>query len=102
MPESAPLIVDRWTFWPMAVGQERDAMAEPLEPKSAPAKLSGATRRSAVGLILGAPLLAACGGVQQSLSSFGSSQPESPKFPGMNTYKFALFCSNYCMLSLLE
>ena len=55
-------------------------MVGPLEPKSAPAKprASGATRRSAVGLILGAPLLAACAGVQQSLNSFSSSpQPEA-------------------------
>ena len=55
-------------------------MVGPLEPKSAPAKPkpSGATRRSAVGLILGAPLLAACAGVQQSLNSFsGSPQPEA-------------------------
>ena len=54
-------------------------MVGPLEPKSAPAKPkpSGATRRSAVGLILGAPLLAACAGVQQSLNSFGSTQPEA-------------------------
>jgi ABC-type branched-subunit amino acid transport system substrate-binding protein len=39
---------------------------------------SGATRRSAIGLILGAPLLGACAGVQQSLSQFSnpfSSQP---------------------------
>jgi hypothetical protein len=33
---------------------------------------SGATRRTAIGLILGAPLLGACAGVQQSLSSFSS------------------------------
>lgn len=47
--------------------------SEALEPKS-----SGATRRTAVGLILGAPLLAACTGVQQGLSQFSnpfSSQP---------------------------
>ena len=37
--------------------------------------LSGATRRSALGLILGAPLLGACAGVQQTLSQFGSSDP---------------------------
>jgi ABC-type branched-subunit amino acid transport system substrate-binding protein len=40
---------------------------------------SGATRRTAIGLILGAPLLGACSGVQQSLSQFsnpfGDSQP---------------------------
>ena len=55
-------------------------MVGPLEPKSAPAnpRPSGATRRSAVGLILGAPLLAACAGVQQSLNSFSSSsQPQA-------------------------
>jgi hypothetical protein len=57
-------------------------MVGPLEPNSAPAhpRPSGATRRSAIGLILGAPLLGACAGVQQSLSSFsnpfGSQQPE--------------------------
>src|SRR5689334_12401635 len=37
--------------------------------------LLGATRRSALGLILGAPLLGACAGVQQTLSQFGSSDP---------------------------
>jgi ABC-type branched-subunit amino acid transport system substrate-binding protein len=33
---------------------------------------SGSTRRTAVGLILGAPLLGACAGVQQSLNSFSN------------------------------
>ena len=50
-------------------------MVGPLDRKFRPA---GATRRTAVGLILGAPLLGACAGVQQSLSSFSnpfSSQP---------------------------
>jgi ABC-type branched-subunit amino acid transport system substrate-binding protein len=50
-------------------------MVGPLKPESQP---SGATRRTAVGLILGAPLLGACAGVQQSLSQFSnpfSSQP---------------------------
>src|SRR5665213_1826376 len=46
---------------------------------------SGATRRTAVGLILGAPLLGACAGVQQSLNSFsspfGSQQPAGPAGP---------------------
>ena len=58
-------------------------MVGPPEPKSAPAHPgpSGATRRSAIGLILAAPLVGACAGVQQSLnqfsSPFGSSQPEA-------------------------
>jgi hypothetical protein len=44
-------------------------MAGPLQPKSQP---SGATRRTVVSLILGAPLLGACAGVQQSLSQFSN------------------------------
>ena len=55
-------------------------MAGPLETKSVPTRPepSGATRRAAIGLVLGAPLLAACAGVQQSLNSFsGSPQPEA-------------------------
>src|SRR5881398_472122 len=52
-------------------------MPSPLDPKS-PA--GGTTRRTAVGLILGAPLLGACSGVQQSLSSF--STPSSSEPPG--------------------
>ena len=57
-------------------------MVGPLNRKSQPA---GATRRTAVGLILGAPLLGACSGVQQSLSSFSSpsgSQPGPAPGPG--------------------
>jgi ABC-type branched-subunit amino acid transport system substrate-binding protein len=38
----------------------------------------GATRRAAVGLILGAPLLGACSGIQQSLSQFSSSSAPGP------------------------
>ncbi len=54
-------------------------MVGPDRPKSKP---SGATRRTAVGLILGAPLLGACSGVQQSLSQFSNpmnSQPAGPQ-----------------------
>jgi len=47
------------------------------EPRSGPAVQPGiqsvwASRRTAVGLILGAPLLSACAGVQQSLSQFSN------------------------------
>lgn len=46
-----------------------------------PVTPSGATRRTAVGLILGAPLLGACSGVQQSIGQFSnpfsSSQPDA-------------------------
>jgi ABC-type branched-subunit amino acid transport system substrate-binding protein len=44
-------------------------------------KSSGATRRTAVGLILGAPLLGACAGVQQSLSQFSSPSAAGPAGP---------------------
>jgi Periplasmic binding protein len=49
-------------------------MVGPLKPKSQPTgrRSSGTSRRTAVGLILGAPLLSACSSVQQSLSSFSS------------------------------
>jgi ABC-type branched-subunit amino acid transport system substrate-binding protein len=42
------------------------------EVRPSGAQPAGATRRSAVGLILGAPLLGACAGVQQSLSQFSN------------------------------
>jgi ABC-type branched-subunit amino acid transport system substrate-binding protein len=54
-------------------------MVGPPDPKflpaeSVPAKAQprGTTRRTAMGLVLGAPLLAACSSVQQSLSSFSN------------------------------
>jgi ABC-type branched-subunit amino acid transport system substrate-binding protein len=57
-------------------------MVGPFDPKSLSGKsrMSGSatTRRTALGLMLGAPLLGACSGVQQSLSQFSnpfSSQP---------------------------
>src|SRR6202051_5155725 len=56
-------------------------MAGPLKPKSQP---SGATRRTAVGLILGAPLLGACAGVQQSLSQFSNPFNSQPS-PGSSS-----------------
>lgn len=53
-------------------------MEGPLNRKP---QLSGATRRTAVGLILGAPLLGACASVQQSIGQFSnpfsSSQPDA-------------------------
>jgi ABC-type branched-subunit amino acid transport system substrate-binding protein len=56
-------------------------MSGPLnrKPNSSGSPPSGATRRSAIGLILGAPLLGACSSVQQSLSQF--SNPEGPAGP---------------------
>ena len=49
---------------------------------SHPVKGSGATRRTAMGLFLGAPLLGACAGIQQTLTNnfsnpFASAQPSS-------------------------
>src|SRR3954452_3458297 len=58
----------------------RPPMARPHSPHS---PSGGTPRRAAVGLILGAPLLGACSGVQQSLSSFtspfSSSEPPGPQ-----------------------
>jgi ABC-type branched-subunit amino acid transport system substrate-binding protein len=69
-------------------------MVGPPDPKFLPARLlsgkplsdkaqpQGTTRRTAIGLVLGAPLLAACSSVQQSLSSlsnpFSSPGPAGP------------------------
>jgi ABC-type branched-subunit amino acid transport system substrate-binding protein len=76
-------------------------MVGPLEPKSLPTRSrpSGTTRRTAVGLILGAPLLGACAGVQQSLSSFSnpfssqagpSGPPQQPLAVGNGQVKVGL------------
>src|ERR1700733_10133823 len=83
MPESTS--PDRWQvdvpvdFRPV---ERRDKMVGPRNPKDLdkdPGKRPGATRRSAVGLILGAPLLGACSGdIARSFGSFSnpfSSQP---------------------------
>ena len=48
-------------------------MEGPHHRKSPP---DGTTRRTALGLIASAPLLAACSGIQQSLSQFSSGNPE--------------------------
>jgi ABC-type branched-subunit amino acid transport system substrate-binding protein len=50
----------------------------PLDPKF---QRSGPTRRTAVGLILGAPLLGACAGVQQTLTNPFASNPQAPAGP---------------------
>ena len=55
--------------------------SQPLRPQSLSPKPWGATRRTALGLILGAPLLGACSSVQQSFSQFSnpfaSPQPDA-------------------------
>ncbi len=55
-------------------------MKGPLDPKIQP---PAATRRTAIGLILGAPLLGACSSVQQTLSQFSNpfSSSEGPAGP---------------------
>ena len=72
------------TGWRRPVRREA-AMVGPRHPKSpAPGfRSSGATRRSALGLLLGAPVLSACAGVQQSLSQFSNpfSSSEPPAQP---------------------
>jgi ABC-type branched-subunit amino acid transport system substrate-binding protein len=79
--------------WP---DEKREAMVGPFDP-DVPAKRSGTkragtdkpeistgvpSRRSALGLILGAPLLAACANVQQSISQFSVPNPFSSEGSG--------------------
>ncbi|MDO9057741.1 MAG: penicillin-binding protein activator, partial [Bradyrhizobium sp.] len=73
-------------------------MVGPLEPKSGPSRSlpcktpSGATRRTAVGLILGAPLLGACAGMGSN--PFGSAEtagpPQQPQAVGTGGVKVGL------------
>ena len=57
-------------------------------PRSQP---SGATRRTAVGLLLGAPLLGACSGIQQTLSQYTTSGPaQEPIVAGTGQVKVGL------------
>ena len=57
-------------------------------PRSQP---SGATRRTAVGLLLGAPLLGACSGIQQTLSQYTTSGPaQEPVVAGTGQVKVGL------------
>ncbi len=51
-------------------------MADPFDPKSA---IPGATRRAALGILLGAPLLSACSGIQQTLTNnYSTNSPGEP------------------------
>jgi ABC-type branched-subunit amino acid transport system substrate-binding protein len=53
---------------------------KPGKPSGQFPKPQTTTRRTVIGLVLGAPLLSACAGVQQSLSQFGGS-PSAPTGP---------------------
>ena len=70
-------------------------MPGPQQPKSDPTgpQQVSATRRTAIGLLLGAPLLSACSGVQQSLNQFSdplSSSPTQPTALGNGQVKVGL------------
>src|ERR1700729_4471771 len=82
--------------WPhRGPGKKRDVMVGPFDPNVQPDKSgtegpgtdqsgllgSPASRRTALGLILGAPLLGACAGVQQSISQFSLPNPFSSSSP---------------------
>jgi ABC-type branched-subunit amino acid transport system substrate-binding protein len=58
-------------------------MAGPLTTRTeaSGAQPSGATRRAAIGLLLGTPLLSACGSIQQFSSPFASSETPVPAGP---------------------
>src|SRR4051812_4458586 len=80
MPEFTTGVVENIVSgWRRSVRRET-VMTGPRDPRSSlpeesPVQgllMSGATRRSALGLLLGTPLLSACAGVQQSLSQFSS------------------------------
>src|SRR5207248_8033673 len=74
----------------------RDTMVAPFDPKTpfSESQPSGVTRRTAVGLILAAPLLGACAGVQQSFSQFSSpgasGPPQQPLVAGNGQVKVGL------------
>src|SRR6188768_114816 len=97
MPESAALIVGRLKYRPKWAVKRRDAMLGPREPKSwtsTPA-LAGPTRRAAVGLILGAPLLGACSGMGSLSNPFSSDAapagpPQQPQAVGTGGVKVGL------------
>src|SRR3954470_11701002 len=78
MPESTRLSEAVGVLADRGRSRDRETMVGPLKAKSSS---SGATRRTAVGLILGAPLLGACASVQQSISQFSnpfaSPQPDA-------------------------
>lgn len=59
-------------------------MVGPRNPNSSASgpRPSAATRRAALGVILGAPLLSACAGVQQSLNQFSNPFSSSSPAPG--------------------
>src|ERR1700731_2218732 len=54
---------------------------KPGKPSGQSPKPQTTTRRTAIGLVLGAPLLSACAGVQQSLSQFSNPFSSSPSAP---------------------
>ena len=70
-------------------------MVGPPDPKELPkappkSRPSGTSRRTAVGLILGAPLLGACSSIQQSLNQFSSGSAQQPLVAGNGQVKVGL------------
>src|SRR6516165_5027627 len=69
---------------------------ETVDRESFGSKAPGATRRAAIGLALGAPLLSACSSIQQSFSQFSSSSPgpagpvQQPSVAGSGQVKVGL------------
>src|SRR5437588_4783520 len=84
MPESTPSF-GGWGPGRSRSVKRRETMVGPLNRKSQPLPPQSwsATRRTAIGLMLGAPLLGACASVQQSFSQFSNpfGGPEAPAGP---------------------
>src|SRR6202158_1856907 len=98
MPESTLLIVRTSSPGRSRSVKRKDAMVGPRDPKELPkaqpkAQPSGVTRRTAVGLILGAPLLGACSGLGSFSNPFssGASGPgQQPLVAGTGQVKVGL------------
>ena len=60
---------------PCFPGPKFSSRLEPGSGSEPSLKLSGATRRTALGLLLGVPLLSACSGMQQSLGQYETPAP---------------------------
>ena len=85
MPESTPLITGRLKCRPTSAGQEKRCDAGAARTQilafQVPSRRREPTRRTALGLILGAPLLGACAGMGSISNPFSSGPDAGPAGP---------------------